>query len=185
MLISREKHQQLALLEGEHLPVRSLQLGGLQISEGQELFRQKGQFMGSETEWHQLMSHYGGHPLALKLVATATQALFDGRIAEALNSIEQGWLVLDEIHTLFEHQFDCLPVTEQEMILYLANHQRSVSLTELSAANMTVKRDLLGTLNSLLRSSLIEKVTDQNVTKFRLQPILLTYVRDRLSFLSD
>ena len=84
ILTSREKPREIALLEGEKAKVRSLLLKGLNTAEGREIFRNKGQFIGSEVEWNNLIQHYGGNPLALKLVAAATQELFDGRIAEVL-----------------------------------------------------------------------------------------------------
>src|SRR3712207_7672093 len=47
-------------------------------------FRQKGAFTGSEAEWQTLIHHYGGNPLALKLVAAAIQDL--DRKSTRLNS---------------------------------------------------------------------------------------------------
>jgi hypothetical protein len=62
----------------------NLVLHGLSPDNGRAIFRQKGEFTGSEAEWQTLIYHYGGNPLALKLVAAATQDLFDGSIAEVL-----------------------------------------------------------------------------------------------------
>jgi hypothetical protein len=51
VLTSREKPKAVAVLEGETLPVRSLQLSGLLTAEGRELCRGKGSFSGSEIDY--------------------------------------------------------------------------------------------------------------------------------------
>ena len=194
ILTSREKHREIALLEGKTLPVRSLHLGALKPTEGRELFEQKGQFIASEIEWNALIEHYSGNPLALKLVATATQELFNGRIAEVLKYVEQGLLVFDDIHDVLDHQFERLSPVEQEVMLWLAIHQEPVSLDELKESLVSTgsKQELPGALNSLLRRSLIEKVEptlvelttsaliEENITHFSLQPIVMKYVLARL-----
>lgn len=189
ILTSREKHRQIALLEGETLPVRSLKLGALNLREGQELFEQKGQFIGSITEWQTLVEHYDGNPLALKLVATTTQELFNGRIAEVLKYVEQGLLIFEDIRNVFDLQFARLSLLEQEVMLWLAIHQEAIALDELreNLISTSAKRELPGTLNSLLRRSLIEKIeltasdsSQQNLTQFSLQPLVIKYVLERL-----
>lgn len=194
ILTSREKHQQIALLEGETLPVRSLQLGALKPSEGRELFGQKGQFIGSQMEWNALIKHYGGNPLALKLIATATLALFNGRIAEVLKYVEQSLFVFDDIRNLLDRQFERLSALEQEVMLWLAISQEPISLDELreNLVSTASTWELPGALNSLLQRSLIEKVEptliepttlepiEQNITQFSLQPIVMKYVLERL-----
>jgi NB-ARC domain len=194
ILTSREKHRQIALLEGETLPVRSLRLGALKPTEGRSLFQQKGQFIGSEREWNALIEHYGGNPLALKLAAIATQELFNGRIAEGLKYVERDLLMFDDIRDLFDRQFDRLSPLEQEVMLRLSIHQRPISLDELreNLATTPSKWELPGALNSLLRRSLIEKTEpmpiepitlqsiEQNLTQFSLQPIVMKYMAERL-----
>ncbi len=194
ILTSREKHRQIALLEGETLPVRSLKLGALKSTEGQELFEQKGKFIGSKTEWNRLIEHYGGNPLALKLVATTTQELFNGRIAEVLKYVEQGLLVFDGIRNVLDLQFERLSFLEQEVMFWLAINQEAIALDDLrdDLISTAAKRELPGTLNSLLRRSLIEKTeprlielamlesSEQNITQFSLQPLVIKYVLERL-----
>jgi NB-ARC domain len=194
ILTSREKHRQIALLEGETLPVRSLKLGALKPTEGQKLFEQKGQFIGSQTKWNRLIEHYGGNPLALKLVATTTQELFNGRIAEVLKYVEQGLLVFDGIRNVLDLQFNRLSHLEQEVMFWLAINQEAIDLDELreNLISSVAKRELPGTLNSLLRRSLIEKIeprliestkselNEQNMTQFSLQPLVMKYVLERL-----
>lgn len=51
LLTSREKPQEMALMEGAQALVRSLSLSGLTPADGRAIFRQKGAFTGSEAEW--------------------------------------------------------------------------------------------------------------------------------------
>jgi hypothetical protein len=82
VLTSREKPQEFIVLEGKTLPVRSLQLYGLQESEFREIFKTKGSFYGSNEEWGVLIKRYAGNPLALKIIATTIQELLNGDIAK-------------------------------------------------------------------------------------------------------
>lgn len=177
ILTSREKLREIALLEGEKLPVRSLQLRGLKPEEGRELFRHKGQFTGSEAEWRTLVEHYGGNPLALKLVAAATQELFNGRIAGVLEYV-QGVLVFEDVRDLLEQQFSRLSEVEQEVMVWLAINREPVSIAELSEDMVSAasKRELPGAVHSLLRRSLIE----QTAARFSLQPVVMEYVTEHI-----
>jgi hypothetical protein len=178
VLTSREKPSAIALLEGEKSKVRSLSLKGLKAEAGRELFQQKGQFAGSEAEWSQLSEHYGGNPLALKLVAAATQELFNGTIAEVFRYAQQGVLVFEHICELLEGQFNRLSTVEQEVMYQMAISRKPVSLAELEKDIVTVasKRKLLAAMNSLLIRSFIEKDGEY----FWVQPIVMEYVTERL-----
>jgi WD40 repeat protein/transcriptional regulator with XRE-family HTH domain len=185
LLTSREKPREIVPLEGEKLSVRSLLLKGLNPEAGRELFRYKGTFAGTESQWERLVAHYSGNPLALKLVAAATQELFNGRIAEVLNYVEQGLAVFDDIRDLLQRQFDRLSLIEQEMIFWLAVNREPISLFELSedVVTTTSKRKLPDAIRSLLRRCLIDKATPTLIEKegerFFLQPVVLEYATDQ------
>ena len=66
--------------------MRSLQLKGIGSAEGREILRVKGVLDGSEADWQTLVERYTGKPLALKMVATTIQELFDNSAADRL-----GW----------------------------------------------------------------------------------------------
>lgn len=85
VLTSREKPIGLAAKEGETLAVRSLQLTGLPTAAGQEIFKAKGDFWASESEWRVLIAHYAGNPLALKMVAPAIQYFFNSSVLNFWN----------------------------------------------------------------------------------------------------
>ncbi|WP_243146777.1 WD40 repeat domain-containing protein [Scytonema sp. UIC 10036] len=112
--------------------MRSLQLRGLNPTEGQQLFQQKGQFAGTEREWQVLIEHYGGNPLALKMVAAGTQELFNGKIASVVEYVEQGISIFEDIGDLLECQFNRLSVVEEEVMYWLAMNRELVSLVELA-----------------------------------------------------
>jgi WD40 repeat protein len=193
LLTSREKPREIVMLDGAERSVRTLRLKGLNPEAGQNLFRYKGTFVGTELEWKALVTHYSGNPLALKLVAAATQELFNGRIAEVLNYVQQGLAVFDDIRDLLQRQFDRLSEIEQEMLFWFAINREPISLSELGEDVITIasKRRLPGAIQSLLRRCLIETVPRTLIEKteptlieregerFFLQPVVLEYVTEQ------
>lgn len=178
LMTSREKPREIIPLEGERTKVKCMQLGGLNASEGRELFEQKGQFTGTEREWQTLIKHYAGNPLALKMVAAGTRELFNGRIALVLEYVEQGTLIFEDIRDLLERQFQRLSVVEKNVIYWLAINREPVSLAELVSDVVTssFKRHLPQAVKSLLQRSLIEKSGEH----FALQPVVMEYTTQRL-----
>ncbi len=120
ILTSREKPQGLAKYEGDSLPVRSLQLTGLQEREGRELFNLKGKFAASCDQWQVLISRYGGNPLALKIVASSIRDFFDGDVSQFLEVSQQGTFIFDDIRDLLDQQFQRLTTLEREIMYWLA-----------------------------------------------------------------
>lgn len=184
LLTSREKPKEVALLEGEKLPVRSLQLQGLSLPEGRSLFQTKGNFTGTDAEWSRLVEHYRGNPLALKLVAALTCEFLNGNITRVVDYIELGMAVFGDIRDLLTRQFERLSAPEQELILWLAINREPMSEASLSEDIVMGYRrfspgeaapTLLDAIQSLLRRSLIE----QTSTGFTLQPVVMEYVTDR------
>lgn len=90
LFTSREKPSEIALMEGRQGTCAVPSLKGLTPADGRAIFDQKGEFTGSEAQWQQLIDHYGGNPLMLKMVAAATQELFDGSIAEVVADLDRG-----------------------------------------------------------------------------------------------
>jgi WD40 repeat protein len=174
VLTSREKPKEIALLEGESLPVRSLQLKGLNVQEGQAICTLKGTFTGSEVEWQQLVERYDGNPLALKIVSTTIQELFDSDVSEFL---VEGTVVFDDLGELLDQQFNRLSELEQTILYWLAIKREPTSLQELhdSLVFPVSKRELLEAVKSLGRRSLIEKVA----ASFSFQSVVMEYVTDR------
>lgn len=178
VLTSREKFKEIALLEGETLPVRSLQLSGLKQAEGQEIFKLKGSFCGTEEEWKVVIEHYAGNPLALRIVAASVQECFDGNISEFINYLNKGTLVFDDIRDVLERQFNRLSDMEKEIMYWLAIEREPISLSQLrdDVLSLESKQKLLETIKSLGRRSLLEK-KDATFTQ---QPVVMEYVSERL-----
>jgi WD40 repeat protein len=175
ILTSREKHKEVALLEGESLPVRSLQLKGLKTEEGQAICKLKGTLTGAEEEWRRLVERYDGNPLALKIVSTTIHELFDSDISEFL---QQGTIVFDDLGELLDQQFNRLSELEQTILYWLSIKREPTSLQGLddNIVAPLSKRELLEAFKSLGRRSLIEKYG----ANFSLQPVVMEYVTDRL-----
>ncbi len=178
LLTSREDPKELGLLEGDTLPVRSLRLTGLKAAEGQEIFRRKGSFSGSESEWKLLIEHYAGNPLALKMVAAAIQDLLDSSVSKFLDFLRQGTLVFDDIRALLDRQFNRLSDLEREIMYWLAIEREPIALAQLqeNILSSTSRRKLPEALRSLGRRSLIEK----SATGFTQQPVVMEYMSEQL-----
>jgi DNA-binding MarR family transcriptional regulator len=180
VLTSREKPEELAVLEGEILPVRSLQLTGLQQLAGQEILKAKGVF-GTANEIKELIDYYRGNPLALKIVATSIKELFDGNIYEF---IAQGTTIFQGIRQLLSQQFNRLSTLEQQILYWLALNREPISITELQDDFIlpVAKSRLLEALESLSRRCLIDKCRDAKfrVLTLTLQPVVMEYVSDCL-----
>jgi hypothetical protein len=174
VLTSREKPKEIAFLEGKELPVRSLQLNGLNVVDGQNLFRHKG-LSGSKEEWKAMIEHYGGNPSALKIVATTIQDVFDGNITEFM---QQNTAVFGDIYQFFEQQFERLSDLEKEIMYWLAINREPVSLSELCSDILSSipQQRLIEGLESLRRRALVEKSS----ALFTLQPVVMDYVTTRL-----
>ncbi|MBW4467264.1 MAG: NACHT domain-containing protein [Pegethrix bostrychoides GSE-TBD4-15B] len=175
VITSRENPRELTLLEGDSLPVRSLRLSGLGGDESRAILEAKGSFTGSAADWQTLSERYAGNPLALKIVASTIQDLFDGSLSEFLT---QGAIVFDDIRHLLGQQFDRLSQLEQQLMYWLTIAREPISVAEFQADLLSPvpKTKLLEAVSSLVRRSLIEK-TGQCYTQ---QPVVMEYVTDRL-----
>ncbi|MBD2532019.1 hypothetical protein H6G97_21495 [Nostoc flagelliforme FACHB-838] len=170
LLTSREKPTEVAALEGDGLPVRTLALSGLEVAAGQTILTLKG-LSGSEDETRQLVECYRGNPLALKIAATSIRDLYEGNIA---SFFAEGTTVFKGIGNLLEQQFKRLSTLEQQVMYWLAINREKVSLTELQTAfTLTLpKPKLMSVLESLRWCSLIES----NTGGFTQQPVVMEYV---------
>lgn len=179
VLTSREKPKELAAKEGKTLPIRSLQLTGLQAAEGRKIFAVKDCFSASDSEWSEFIEHYAGNPLALKMVAPVIQDFFESNVAKFLETLRQGPFVVDDIRNLLGRQFNRLTSLEKQVMYWLAINREPVSLAELEAdiVPLVSKSKLLEALESLLRRSLIENC----LAGFTQQPVVMEYMTERLT----
>lgn len=178
ILTSREKPREIALLEGSHSHIRSLQLRGLAVADGQAIFKAKGCYGVDEQGLQEVFEHYAGNPLALKMVASGVQELADGDIAELIPYLQQGMFQFGDINNLLQRQFQRLSETEQQVMYWLAINRDPISIAELETDinSEILKRQLLAAVQSLGRRSLIER----NGKWLSLQPVVMEYMTQRL-----
>ena len=172
VLTSREKPQEVATLEGNRLPVRTLPLVGLDIAAGEHILNAKG-LQGAVDDREQLIAHYRGNPLALKMAATSIQDLFAGDIAQFL---VQGSVAFNGIGHLLQQQCDRLSTLEQSIMHWLAINREPVTLADLQA-DLVIDlptSTLMETLESLRWRSLIES----SAVGFTQQPVVMESVTD-------
>ncbi|MBW4537778.1 MAG: hypothetical protein KME43_01390 [Myxacorys chilensis ATA2-1-KO14] len=175
VLTSREKPQDISVLEGAMLPVRCFYLNGLQPRDGQALLQLKGAFRGTDEEWNRLIEGYSGNPLALKIIATTIQNLFDGSISDFL---QQDTFVFGTIRSLIEQQFERLSEAEKTVMYWLAIYRESATFSDLRSDIFPpiAPQALMEILQLLEQRSLVERTA----ARFSLLPLMLEYVSDRL-----
>ncbi|WP_416674885.1 WD40 domain-containing protein [Egbenema bharatensis] len=223
LLVGREKLNEVALMEGVKLFVKSRKLSGLSVEDAQKIVDVKGfqifeaadsaeeRFPGSAIEsadsesisvlehiqaWNQLIEHYGGNPLAIKLASTAVYELFNGDVIaflcqsrNAAVSSEHNQFpyqgktihsktIFDSIYDLIEEQINRLPKDERTILNWLALSYAPVSYVELQNAILSpeVRRKFLGLLKSLKDRSLIEV----EPPGFTLQPVIREFLIEKL-----
>jgi hypothetical protein len=174
ILTSREKPAEVAALEGIELAVRSCQLGG-SLEAAHALIQAKG-LLGSAQQKQQLCDRYGCNPLALKIVATSIQDLFDGEIGEFL---AQNTTVFNGLRRLLNRQFERLSPLEKTVMYRLAIKREWTTIAELAAdlVPSVSRARLLEALESLSWRSLIKKRSGS----YTQQPVVMEYVTDQLT----
>ncbi|MEG4799333.1 ATP-binding protein [Microcoleus sp. ARI1-B5] len=173
ILLSWEKPREIAALEGENRPCKSLQLNGLSLEAG-EIFREKR--LAEEEKWSQLIDLYRGNPLWLNIIATMIQDLFGGSVSEFLS---YDTLFLGDLESLLHQQCDRLSESEKQVISWLANEVEPVEISKISANLELSPSALLQAVQSLGRRLLIEKVKQGEKTLFTLQPVLMEYLKNQ------
>jgi len=166
ILLSWEKPREIAALEGENRPCKSLQLNGLG-PEAQEIFREKG--LGEPEKWLELIDLYRGNPLWLNIVATLIQDLFGGSVSEFLS---YDTLFLGDLESLLEQQCDRLTASEQQVIAWLANTPEPADISKIPENLQLSPAELLKVIQSLGRRSLVETVKQNGRSYLTIQPVI-------------
>ena len=130
LVTSREKPPEVALLEGETVTTRSLHLIGLPLGAGRDILKDKG-LQGAEHDWEVLITHYGGNPLALKLVAQVIREVFGGAITAFL---KDGELFFRDVRDVLDQQMKRLSSLEEEIVYWLAIEREATSTLQLARA---------------------------------------------------
>ncbi|OUL36300.1 NB-ARC domain-containing protein [Nostoc sp. 106C] len=181
LLTSREKSAEVAFGEDSDGSVRVLSLKG-SWEAALALIDAKG-LVGSPEEKHYLCELYRCHPLALKMVATSIQSLFNGQIAAFLQ-IETP--VFNGIWHLLEQQLERLSPVEKTIMYWLAINREWTTIAQLQADIVPAisRSSLLESLESLTWRSLIEKRVSKTMAKttgeYTQQPVIMEYFTDCL-----
>ncbi|OKH48015.1 hypothetical protein NIES30_10930 [Phormidium tenue NIES-30] len=177
-LVFTSREQPLGLFSREGSGLRSLRLQGLTYQQGQQLLTARG-LTSSVQEAQVLVEQYAGNPLALRIVSTTVQELFNASIQQFLAC---GTPVFGDVANLIDQQFSRLSPLEQRVMEWVAVHREWVLPQEIRAGLMppTSQSELLEALLSLERRSLIEKSTslplDDHQVRFSQQPVVMEYV---------
>ncbi len=179
LLTTRELPKGLRRLEEDYPRVRIMALGGLPLTAGMDLLRQRG-IAAPDGLLKSLVERYSGNPLALKLVADTVRDLFGSDVAAFLGNETP---VFDDIHTVLDEQFDRLSTLERDVVTWLAIERVPMAATVLwdDLLPTVRRRDFLEAMRFLQRNSLVETVIDDNSSsRLALQNVVMEYVTDRL-----
>ncbi|MEA5472318.1 caspase, EACC1-associated type [Spirulina sp. 06S082] len=175
LITSREKPREIALKASQLCLVRSIDLKGLDETNGRKIFEKIGKFYGSDDDWKQLIEFYNGNPLALEIIALHIQSIFSGDISGFL---ENGLQVFGELENLLDWHFNRLSNLEKEVFYWLSINREPVSLMDLKSDLFLSKskNKVAETMQYLSRKIPLEKVNN----KITLQPVLIEYLNTRL-----
>ncbi|AFZ45602.1 fis family transcriptional regulator [Halothece sp. PCC 7418] len=176
LLLSRETPLELITLAGDQLPTRFMTLNGLTVETVKEILAKKGINIADKNLLSRLTQDYSGHPIAINELVTTAQTLFDGNFDELLDSNP---LFIGEILSrYFSEQFQRLSPLEKQVMTHLAASNSGLTLKEIQH-NLSDINDLsyvMTALSSLNRRCLLQKQTNQKITRFTLIPTLKKYV---------
>jgi WD40 repeat protein len=174
IISSREMPRSLTQLDGSESMVQSLRLRGLEQSDSKVLLEEK-HLVGDDNAWGKLIESYAGNPLALKLVSSTIQSIFNHDINKF---IQQDMLVFSDIKDVLDEQFGRLSQIEKEIMYWLAIEREWLDLDFLQESFISVasKSNLLSALVSLERRSIIER---KDGPSFSLQPVVMEYLTNR------
>ncbi len=172
IITSREKPAELATLEPGQSGVKSIKLEGI----GEAATALLGDLLPEPTAWSALIQLYRGNPLAINVIATLIQELFNGRASDFLKA---NTIVLHQIEPLIADRVRHLNAVERQILVSLSQASKPLNwlvLRQLVGLEIA-QSDLLEALSALEWRSLIEKVINQEETQFQLQPMVMKYVQ--------
>jgi len=174
LLTSRERPTGFIRLEQDRARVQSLQLLGLPVEPGQELWRTF-HIGGSDEQVKRLVAYYSGNPLALKLVATTVRDFFAGDLTAFLGDKA---ILFADIRQVLDQHFARLTPLEQRILFWLAIHREPIVFATLWAdlVRPPARHEVLTALAALQRSSLVDTYGDG----FGLQNVVMEYATERL-----
>lgn len=173
IVTSREKTSEIGFLESEQLLTRSFQLGG-SAEAAQAIVRTKG-LLGKPEIIQQFCQRYGNNPLAIKIVGTSIQSIFDSDIDLFL---QENAPIFNDFRRLLDQQFERLSSLEKSILYWLAVNREWTTAAELvhDIWPLVSRTDVFDALESLRWRSLIET----KAGRYTQQPVIMEYVTERL-----
>ncbi len=179
LLTGLESLKNIATLEGQQSSIRAVHLEGVSHQEGMSILSEEK--LTCQEHWGELIDLYNGHPLALKAVAKLIRNLFGGNVTEFL---EHDYVIFDAIEQIFDRTLKRLSRLEREILYWLVSEGKPVSLDQIQSgiSPSLYPTELLEGLESLKGRSLIEVVSSQGSSRFKVptvlsQCVLRQYVR--------
>jgi len=169
LLLSWEQPTEIANLEEENRPSRSLQLGGIGDSAA-DILADKG--LTDEDKWPQLVQLYGANPSWLNIVASTIRDLFNRSVDRFLSYPS---LFLGDLEPRLQAYYRRLSESEKTVIQWLAN-QNAADISSKPAELALSDIDFLKAIQSLKKRSFIEQVADEKLSLFAVQPLIKEYV---------
>ena len=153
-------------------PVRIMSLNGIGET-AREIFQV--QNLSDEESWQELIDIYRGNPYYLKTLCRMIQEIFNCKVRDylAYNSLFLG----DEIMISLDQHFQRLSSLEKQVISQLSQIDKPVTLTEILEKLSLSPPQVLKTIQSLGRRSLIEKITQEELKLFTVSPVIREYLR--------
>ncbi|OCQ99663.1 ATPase [Oscillatoriales cyanobacterium USR001] len=176
ILNSSEKSTEIARLEKDSNPVRSLVLEKLEVPAAKQILRS--QKLSDEQTWETLIDIYQGNPLWLELTATLIQELFGGRVSEFLQCEMP---ILDQsLQFHLSQQIQRLTQAELAVLNYLANQTEPLAFSQFLNKIQLPSAELMNAVKSLKMRLLVDVQEQENTTFFSLNTILKQYIKIKL-----
>jgi hypothetical protein len=170
LLLSWEQPAEIANLEEENRPSRSLQLGGIGDSAA-DILANKG--LTDEDKWPQLVRLCSGNPSWLNIVASTIRNLFNGSVDRYLS---YPTLFLGDLEPRLQVYYQRLSPPEKTVIQWLGNQNAAADVSSKPAELALSDIDFLKAIHSLKKRSFIEQVADERLPLFAVQPLIKEYV---------
>ncbi len=168
LLLSWEKPTEIATLEGENRPCRTLQLGSLGESAAEILAKKQ---LTDEDKWRELIKLCGGNSSWLNIIASTILDLFDGSVDRFLS---YPTLFLGDLEPRLQSHYQRLSEPEKIIALWLAK-QNAADISHKPKDLALSDSDFLKAVQSLRKRALLEKATANGASLFAVQALFKEY----------
>lgn len=176
ILVGWEKPIEIAALEAEKRPVRSLCVNGLE-EKAEHILKEKG--LTDDNKYSEIISLYQGHPSWLNIISSTILELFNGKTSLFLEN--QNEIFLGDLEPLLEAHFQRLSESERKVSAWLASQGKAVDISQTPADSQFSKSEFVQTIQSLIRRCLVEKYKDAGKYMFIINPVFKQYIASKFT----